>query len=445
MTAEESASRIARIRAAMPGGGMFRDKESKLSPRAFPIGPQVLRKIEALGPAARAFQRACNGLYHRSSSGKDHPWVARLLDQGKPERMIALGRETRWRDDLPRVIRPDLMLTESGVSIAELDSLPGGIGLTAWLSQTYAAQGEQIIGGADGMIAGFSKSYPHHDVLVSRESGDYQPEMEWLIAQLNAREGGSREVINPWAVEPHELAGRDIYRFFELWDLDNVEHGDEMIAMARRGELNFTPPLKPFLDEKLWLALFWSPQLAAYWRDSIAADHLALLRECIPFGWVLDPVTLPFHAEWPSIGVRDWREMKAFGNKERELVIKISGWSERSWGSRGVKIGHDLPQAEWSSAIDEALASFPQNPHLMQRFAHARVVEHPMWHDAQATAHAQKSRIRLCPYYFVAGEEVTLGGVLATVVPADKKILHGMSDAMLLPCAPSQDAPVLPH
>jgi len=27
-----------------------------------------------------------------------------------------------------------------------------------------------------------------------------------------------------------------------------------------------------------------------------------------------------------------------------------------------------------------------------------------------------------------------LGGVLATVCPADKKILHGMRDAMMLPC-----------
>ena len=37
-----------------------------------------------------------------------------------------------------------------------------------------------------------------------------------------------------------------------------------------------------------------------------------------------------------------------------------------------------------------------------------------------------KGRVRLCPYYFVAGEGDTarpqLGGVLATIVPADKKI-----------------------
>jgi hypothetical protein len=46
-----------------------------------------------------------------------------------------------------------------------------------------------------------------------------------------------------------------------------------------------------------------------------------------------------------------------------------------------------------------------------------------------------QSRVRLCPYYFVTGDDVKLGGVLATIVPADKKILHGMTDAMLVPCA----------
>jgi hypothetical protein len=29
---------------------------------------------------------------------------------------------------------------------------------------------------------------------------------------------------------------------------------------------------------------------------------------------------------------------------------------------------------------------------------------------------------------------VRLGGVLATVCPADKKILHGMPDAVMAPC-----------
>jgi len=433
-TPTDASARIDHVLGAMPGSGLFKEKEWRQSPQPMPISAELLRKIEALGAATHAFQRACNELYHRSASGEAHPWVAPLLDQGKPARMVALGRQQRWRDALPRVIRPDLVLTDTGVSIAELDSLPGGIGLTGWLGETYGALGDEIIGGADGMVHGFSQAYPGHDFLVSRESEGYQPEMEWLASKLDALEGGSRRVLNPWLIEPHEVSGSDIYRFFELWDIANVEHGDTFLDMAQRGELQFTPPLKPFLEEKLWLGLFWIPQLHTWWEEQLSAEHLSLLRECIPFGWVLNPVTLPIHAEWPRLGIHDWEEMKRFGNKERELVIKISGWSEKSWGSRGVKIGHDLPQTEWSAAIDEALQSFPTNPHLMQRFEKARVFAHPMWDEAKNHVVMPKVRARLCPYYFVADGAVKLSGILATLVPADKKILHGMSDAMLLPC-----------
>jgi hypothetical protein len=431
----DAAARVRAVREAMPQGGMFSGKEWLVSPDSPPLPAEIVGKIEALGPALRAFQRACNDLYNESAEGGPLAWVAPLFDQGKPERIIAMGRNQRWHDALPSVIRPDLILTETGVSIAELDSLPGGIGLTGWLGGTYAALGDHVIGGADGMIHGFSQAYPQHDFLISRESGDYQPEMEWLCEKLNALEGGSREVLNPWSVEPYELSGRSIYRFFELWDIDNVEHGQELLAMAARGELELTPPLKPQLDEKLWLALFWFPQLSDWWSAHLSTEHLALLQECIPFGWVLNPVPLPIHAEWPRLGIHSWQEMKKFGNKERELVIKISGWSERAWGSRGVDIGHDLPQAEWSRVIDAALESFPKNPHLMQRFMKGRVIAHPYWDEAKQATATMQARVRLCPYYFAKEDDMTLGGVLATIVPADKKALHGMKDATMVPAS----------
>jgi hypothetical protein len=41
-----------------------------------------------------------------------------------------------------------LILTDEGYTIAEIDSVPGGIGLTGWLNQTYSAFDPEIIGGA---------------------------------------------------------------------------------------------------------------------------------------------------------------------------------------------------------------------------------------------------------------------------------------------------------
>ncbi len=421
-----AADQISHIRAVFPPQGFFAEKEWVLSPEAFALGASTVKVIRELGPALRAFQRACNRLYFDDA----YPWVSRLMDQGKPERVVRLGRSASWHDEVPRVLRPDLVLTETGVCISELDSLPGGIGLTAWLNETYAALGQEVIGGATGMLDGFAAAFPSEDMLVSRESGDYVPEMVWLAEKLG------RRVLRPWEVQPYELNGAAIYRFFELFDLENVENADAMLRMAESGELSFTPPLKAFMEEKLWLALFWSPALESFWHSALSTEHLALLQSCIPMSWVVDPTPLPPFAVWPKLDIQDWREMKAFGGKLRQLVLKISGFSERGWGSRGVFIGHDLSQEQWGAAIEEALASFPTNPFVLQEFHRARVVVHPAWDDGKQATRAMQSRVRLCPYYFgdAAADEPVLGGVLATVCPADKKILHGMRDAMMLPC-----------
>jgi hypothetical protein len=194
--------------------------------------------------------------------------------------------------------------------------------------------------------------------------------------------------------------------------------------------------MKAYLEEKLWLALFWSPSLAAHWEEHLSGEDIAFLRQCLPEGWVVDPTPMPVSGEIRGLGVVGWDEVGAFGRKERELVVKVSGFSELGWGSRSVRVGHDLSQNEWQEALRKAQEGFATNPCLMQRFHAACVVEHPAWDEAAGVSRLVRSRARLCPYYFAANgaEEVTLGGILATVCPEDKKILHGMRDAMMLPC-----------
>ena len=44
-------------------------------------------------------------------------------------------------------------------------------------------------------------------------------------------------------------------------------------------------------------------------------------------------------------------------------------------------------------------------------------------------------RARLCPYFFTnTAGQTSFGGCLATIVPADKKKIHGMKDGILVPC-----------
>jgi len=46
-----------------------------------------------------------------------------------------------------------------------------------------------------------------------------------------------------------------------------------------------------------------------------------------------------------------------------------------------------------------------------------------------------RGRARLCPYFFADRDgRTSFGGCLATIVPADKKKIHGMKDGILVPC-----------
>ncbi len=181
-------NRLEVIQNAFPKEGLFAEKDWLLSPDAFPIDKKFLAEFEQLGHRLFVFQRACNQLYQLSVKGKQPAWVARYLDAGKPAELIEFSRRKEIRDDLPRVIRPDLILTDEGYIIAEIDSVPGGIGLTGWLNQTYSAFDRGVVGGENGMLDGFESVLPKGgDIVISQEAATYRPEMEWIAARLNQR------------------------------------------------------------------------------------------------------------------------------------------------------------------------------------------------------------------------------------------------------------------
>jgi hypothetical protein len=440
--------KLSAIREAIPPHGLFAEKDWLLSPDAFPIEQKFLSELEQLGHRLFVFQRACNQLYQLSVKGKQPDWIARYLDAGKPKELVQFSTRKEIRDDLPRVIRPDLILTDDGYIIAEIDSVPGGIGLTAWLNQTYSAFDKDVIGAAEGMLDGFQTVLPNGgDIVISQEAATYRPEMEWIAAGMEGRAPSrpgtaQRPSLQPennsvWKVvaaenyEPRE--GRAVYRFFELFDLPNIPGIDNLLRANAEGRVTITPPIKPFLEEKMWFALFWLKPLHEFWRRELGEKYFLKLQEVIPYSWLLDPTPLPQHAVIPRLEIHDWHEAAKFSQKDRDLLLKVSGFSPLGWGSRGISLGSDLAHAEWEKRIDNALATFDSSPTIMQRFHKGRLVEHRYFDSDSSELKTMKGRVRLCPYYFVEKDRVKLRGALATVVPADKKFVHGMRDAILMP------------
>jgi len=429
--------RARRVRGSLPEGGLFAGMSWRTAARPFALGEGLAREIEQLGRVFHQFYRAVNQLYRRSVEGRAPAWVAAVLDQGKPPELVALQREAAFRNELPRVIRPDILLTEDGFIVSELDSVPGGIGLTQWLNQSYAALGDPVVGGATGMQDGFASifgSAAKVHLVVSEESASYRPEMAWLAARLG---NGRFQVQDGGFDSPAD--GDAVYRFFELFDVANVSGSAELFRRAAQKRIRLTPPPRPIFEEKLLFALLWNRNLRDFWRQELGEAFFTRLLKIVPRSWILDPAPLPPNAGYPGLELTDWAQLKALSQRDRELIIKVSGYSAEAWGSRGVFLGSDLSTTEWSEAVDRALAAWPNSPHLLQRYHKPRLVESAFVDIESGTTVSMPARVRLCPYYFVAGEgdaaRPALGGVLATLNPADKKIIHGMTDAILAPCS----------
>jgi len=419
------------VRAAMPQGGLFHEKEWRIASAPFALPDGLAPELEKLGYRLTLFLRACDQLYRQSVKGRQPAWVADLLDAGKPPELVAFQRECGLAGDIPRVIRPDLVLTEEGFTIAEIDSIPGGIGLTAWLNKTYAGLGFDVLGGADGMLRGFSEILPGGDIVVSEEAATYRPEMEWLAGELNATSSQWR-VVDGSAMDGWQ---QRIYRFFELFDLANVPASSGIMDGVRARSIQVTPPFKPALEEKLWFALFWMKPLEDFWRRELSERAFLALQKVIPYTWLVDPEPLPRHAVLPRLEAHSWDEVAKFSQKRRNFILKVSGFSERAWGSRGVVVASDLPQMEWQTELESALEAFPSQPHILQVFHTGRLFDTEYWLPENAGLQTMRGRVRLCPYFFVGEKTTQLGGALATICPDDKKLLHGMRDAILAPVA----------
>ena len=459
------------LQSALSAQPLFEAKTWQLSPEAWSLTRDQVEQLEQIGGACLEFHQALETLYLRSVAGKNllrnkplvAPWVVDYLDRGKPAALVQHARDQRLRGVLPPVLRPDLLLTEDGFALTELDSVPGGIGLTAFLNRLYEEGDGAIVGHGDLMVEGFYQSLarllpgnrnPLIALVVSEEAATYRPEMRWLAGVLQ-QQGRRVHCLRPEDLFPlggalfFNVDGTPdkidiIYRFFELFDLANIPTASYLFEAWANGEVVIAPAMRHFQEEKLALALFHHHRLQDFWAENLPGRTLKLLRQMIPMSWVMDPAPLPPGAvlDGPRVAGRalaDWNQLGRASQKERELIIKISGFHETAWGARSIVLGSDCSREDWQAGIERALSLAPTHLHVLQEYRKPRRVQHPVYrpvagNEAPPTAFPEAGRLRLCPYFFNQNGVARLAGALATFCPPDKKIIHGMQDAALLPC-----------
>ncbi|MEK9629297.1 MAG: hypothetical protein VW455_09790 [Nitrospinota bacterium] len=444
------------IKASLEAAKLFSDSGNtwRISPEPYFLNEEETTFFHELGPHLLKFYSVLNRFYLESVKGNFHPWFAEYLDAGKPQELLEFGRMKRMRQALPGIIRPDVIPTEMGFAVTELDSVPGGFGLTSSLMANYEDPSWKMLGaGIPSLFYQLAESVakepsPNVAIVVSDESQDYLSEMQYLGSLLKEK--------GVYVVHPRDLSFREeglfllqdekwvrvdvLYRFFELFDLKNIPKSELFLYSAKKGQIVATPPYKPWLEEKLSFALFSHPSLKSDWENALGSETFKVLSHLIPETWILDSRPLPPHGVIPDLEVkgdqvRSWEELFSLTQKEREMVIKPSGFSPESWGSRGVVVGHDVSSDIWKQTLMKGLEKFPDQPSILQKFYKGKKVEARYLDPKSGKIETMMSRVRLTPYYFVIGDSTQLGGILATLCPQDKKKIHGMVDAIMVPCA----------
>ena len=423
-----------------------RNSAWRVAPAPAILSSEQSDAIAGLGYVLRSFYVAADALYYLGLSDPKYSFVPEYLDKGKPARIVAVSRHARFKGVLPLILRPDLLWTEGRFVATEFDSIPGGVGILSGMESIYRSCGDDVPNSADSFAQAIKTLHKSGllAIVVSEESAGYRDEMCYLANELN-KCGIKARCLKPEEIEfradglfyaEHRIT--TLYRFFELFDIDNVPNGWDMIEAATQGLVKMTPPPKAYLEEKLWLALIHHPILRPYWEQSMGVKDFTRLHSLVPLTHVLDPRPVPPHAVIAGLyakgqAVSSYLELKSLSRSERSYVLKPSGFSPTAWGSRGVILGRELTTKAWGQQLEKALASFEEQPFVLQQHHASSTDNHEFYDFANDKLQEFTGKSRYCPYYFTTAKTVIPGGILVTTCPLDKPLIHGMTDAVMVP------------
>ena len=420
----------------------------RVAPKPFELDNERRASLSGFGHLMARFYWAADRIYEASTLDAGISFVAEYLDAGKPASVVQYGRHPRFRDQLPLILRPDLLWTSQGFVASEFDAIPGGAGLLTGMENAYREMGHDVprTGEAfrDALLAFHGAGAVA--IVVSDESSAYRPEMNYLASVLSSEDlpilclRPEDLSVGPSGVFAGTIRIGTVYRFFELFDLDNVPNGHKLLRAAMAGQVRITPPPKAHLEEKMWFSLLRHHALEDLWRKFMGAHPYEDLLKYIPETHILDSRPLPPQGIIRGItkkgrDVSSFAELHDLPRGERQYVVKPSGFSELAWGSRGISLGRELSTKSWGETLTAALQDFPKRTHILQRY-HYSVLEQVSYCDVlRDTEVSFAAKIRYCPFYFLPSRKAGIrqGGVLVTACPAEKPLIHGMTEAVMVP------------
>ena len=236
-------------------------------------------------------------------------------------------------------------------------------------------------------------------IVVSEEAATYRPEMDWLAEPL----GNARFKVQRFTIQRLRRRRRGVSLLRVVRSGQRAERKEDFRPGCGEAHPPHAATQTGCSRRKCFSRCCGTATCAASGGRNWAKGSSTACSSLVPYTWMVDPTPLPPHAAIPELNLTDWQQLKTLSQKERDLILKVSGFSAHAWGARGVYLGSDLSHADWAAAVDAALRSFERSPFVLQRYHKPELVE-AQWFDFERNELVpMKGRARSVPVLLCGG------------------------------------------
>ncbi len=361
----------------------YKEKEKdgigfRVSPTPFKLTKEQKDEMLCIGKAICNYMDACIELYSSNQEVKE------ILDRGKPKEYI--GKE------LPNYLflRPDLILTETGFSICEIETSPFGLGLAEILNRTYGNVGYDPLV-KQNTLKNYIQSRTANEgtIAYSDKVKSFKGQLDFLAEEIFSGNGKKWDSEN---ISHNTTSSEEIYRAFYL----NDAYKDKNIELFLKEPHLHIPSKTPQFEEKALMSFIWDKRYTKFFEEQLGKAEYNLLKKAIPKTWILGEENY-IEGGLPE-GKESSIDIATLGKSKRQFVLKSSGFNTNSSWGEGVVFLHKMGGKVAGEKIQSAIND---NNHLyiMQEYKQGKNV--PMIYIDENTQEKKqvKAKVRITPYF----------------------------------------------
>lgn len=362
----------------------------KVSPEPLFVTPEQQKEINIIGTTLSNYFNAVQHLYYENDEFR---------------RILNVGKSTFFEEEQADYIfiRPDLIMTESGFKICEIETSIFGLGLSDVLNRTYSDEFNVL--SEKHVLEEYSKKFlPQEGVMLYTENGEhFEGQLQYLTNEIFPKNWNISKVA------PNNLTQiqtENVYRAFYSNELfGDMENANIVI-----------PSLTPQFEGKDILSLIWDKRFFGYFRDYLGTVSVTILRRVIPETVVVG------QEEYCDFDIPS--DMAQVSKGKRKWVLKES--LDSSW-CQGIYFLHKLSHERVQNLMNSL--DITKKNYVLQKFYPGKKVS-MKYYDSDMNLQSMDGRVRITPYYAIKGiNRGQLLSIKATICSGTERI-HGTTDCI---------------